>query len=200
MYVSEICADEIFVTFPWWLKNVKSRSKITLFSNERHFEIWFPKKRKQFSFSEVNYLNYAKNPILHVATTFSLKQGETGTSHGPIPHPLKPKEVCFTLFMNFKELFVSLQPDVMWFGSQWNTYRLITAYLLLRVNLDKIMHARWDFDASNAWTRRVSALDKHQNWSASALFSLNSQAQSKHAVVNLILTRRKQTFLSLIMW
>ena len=42
-------------------------------------------------------------------------------------------------------------------------YRLITAYLLLRVNLDKIMHARWDFDASSTQTRRVSALDKHQN-------------------------------------
>ena len=25
---------------------------------------------------------------MHVATTFSLKQGETRTSHGPIPHPL----------------------------------------------------------------------------------------------------------------
>ena len=63
---------------------------------------------------------------------------------------------------------------------QKNTnYRLITAYLLLRVNLDKIMHARWDFDASSARTRRVSALDKHQNWSASALFCLNSQALSK---------------------
>ena len=41
MYVSEICAEGIFVTFPWWLKNVKSRSKIALFWNERHFEIWF---------------------------------------------------------------------------------------------------------------------------------------------------------------
>ena len=80
------------------------------------------------------------------------------------------------------------------------TYRLITAYLLLRVNLDKIMHARWDFDASSARTRRVSALDKHQNWSASALFCLNSRAQSKYAVVNLIHTRRKRTFLSFIMW
>ena len=76
-------------------------------------------------------------------------------------------------------------------------YRLITAYLLLRVNLDKIMHARWDFDASSARTRRVSALDKHQNWSASALFCLNSRAQSKYAVVNLIHTRRKQTFVLL---
>ena len=79
-------------------------------------------------------------------------------------------------------------------------YRLTTAYLLLRVNVDKIMHARWDFDASSARTRRVSALDKHQNWSASALFCLNSRAQSKYAVVNLIHTRRKQTFLSFIMW
>ena len=44
-------------------------------------------KREQLRFSEVNYLNYTK--ILHVATTFSLKKGETRTSHGPIPHPLK---------------------------------------------------------------------------------------------------------------
>ena len=46
-------------------------------------------KREQLRFSEVNYLNYTKkDPILHVTTTFSLKQGETRTSHGPIPHPL----------------------------------------------------------------------------------------------------------------
>ena len=77
-------------------------------------------------------------------------------------------------------------------------YRLITAYLLLRVNLDKIMHARWDFDAQSARTRRVSALDKYQNWSASSLFCLNSRAQSKYAVVNLIHTRRKQTFCLLL--
>ena len=29
--VFEICAEGIFVTFPWWLENVKSRSKIALF-------------------------------------------------------------------------------------------------------------------------------------------------------------------------
>ena len=47
-------------------------------------------KREQLCFSEVNYLNYTKkDPILHVATTFSLKQGETRTSNGPIPHPLR---------------------------------------------------------------------------------------------------------------
>ena len=64
----------------------------------------------------------------------------------------------------------------------------------MRVNLDKIMHARWDFDASSA-----RALDKHQNWSASALFCLNSRAQSNYAVVNLIHTQPKQTVLSFIM-
>ena len=89
MYVSEICAEGIFVTFPRWLKNVKSRSKIALFSNERHFEIWFPKKKTiTFFWSKLSKL-HKKDPILHVATTFSLKQGETRTSHGPIPHPLK---------------------------------------------------------------------------------------------------------------
>ena len=41
-------------------------------------------------------------------------------------------------------------------------YRSITAYLRLQVNCDKIMHGRWDFDASSARTRRVSVLDKHQ--------------------------------------
>ena len=46
-------------------------------------------KRKQLRFSEVNYLNYTKtDPILHVTTTVSLKQVETRTSSGPIPHPL----------------------------------------------------------------------------------------------------------------
>ena len=49
-------------------------------------------KREQLRFSEVNYLNYTKKTqILHVATTFSLKQGETRTSHGPIPHPLRDR-------------------------------------------------------------------------------------------------------------
>ena len=52
-------------------------------------------KREQLRFSEVNYLNYTKkDTILHVAITFSLKQGETRTSHGPIPHPLKQIEAA----------------------------------------------------------------------------------------------------------
>ena len=111
MYVSEICAEGIFVTFPWWLKNVKSRSKIAFFSNERHFESWFPKKRTiTFFWSKLSKL-HQKDPILHVATTFSLKQGETRTSHGPIPHPLNQifKNVINQFFGFF---FLSTQPHM----------------------------------------------------------------------------------------
>ena len=68
---------------------------------------------------------------------------------------------------------------------------IITAYLRLWVNCDKIMHARWDFDVSNAQTLRVSALDKHQNWIKSALFCHNFRAQGKYAVINLIHTWHK---------
>ena len=51
-------------------------------------------KWKQLHFSEVNYLNCTKkDPILHVATTFSLKQGETRTSDGPIPHLLSTRPI-----------------------------------------------------------------------------------------------------------
>ena len=37
-------------------------------------------------------------------------------------------------------------------------------------------YTRWNFDASSARTWRVNALDKHQNWSASALYCHNSRA------------------------
>ena len=69
-------------------RKCESRSKIALFSNERHFEIWFPKKRTiTFFWSKLSKL-HKKDPILHVAITFSLKQRETRTGYGPIPHPL----------------------------------------------------------------------------------------------------------------
>ena len=46
------------------------------------------KKREQLRFSEEKiYILHKKDPILNVATTFSLKQGERRTSRGPIPHP-----------------------------------------------------------------------------------------------------------------
>ena len=61
----------------------------------------------------------------------------------------------------------SLKVAQSWFKVLVVNYRLISASLLLRVNLDKIMHACWEFDASSARTRRVSALD-----------CLNCQAQS----------------------
>ena len=58
------------------------------FSNERHFEIWLPKKKTiAFLWSKLSKL-HKKDPILHVTTTFSLKQGETRTNSVPIPNPL----------------------------------------------------------------------------------------------------------------
>ena len=101
MYVSEIFAEGSFVTFPRRLKNVKSRSKIALFAYERHLEIWFPKQRTSTLFwSKLSKL-HQQDPILHVESIFSPKQGETRTSHGPIPPPLK-----FAARNIFSKLFV----------------------------------------------------------------------------------------------
>ena len=64
-------------------------------------------KSEQLRLSEVNFLNYKKNPILHVATTFSLKQGETRTSHGPIPHPLMRVRVPSPLFTDVRSTTIT---------------------------------------------------------------------------------------------
>ena len=47
-------------------------------------------KKKTITFfgSKLSKL-HTKDPILHVKTTFSLTQGETRTSSGPIRHPLR---------------------------------------------------------------------------------------------------------------
>ena len=46
-------------------------------------------KRKQLRFSEVKLSKlHKKDPMLHMTTTFSLKQWETRTNI-PIPHPLR---------------------------------------------------------------------------------------------------------------
>ena len=51
-------------------------------------KFYFQKKRAiTFFWSKLSKL-HKKDPILHVAATFFPKQGETRTSHGPIPHPL----------------------------------------------------------------------------------------------------------------
>ena len=62
-------------------------------------------KKKTITFSEVNYLNYTKkDPILHVTTTFSLRQGETRTNSVPIPHSLSYQE----LYTGIKNLRVPI--------------------------------------------------------------------------------------------
>ena len=50
MYVSEICAKGIFVTFPWLLKNVKSKSKIAPFFQMSAILKFDFQKRKQLRF------------------------------------------------------------------------------------------------------------------------------------------------------
>ena len=57
-------------------------------------------KRNTCFFLEENHLNYTKkDKILHVSTKFSLKQGETRTSSGPILWPLKS---VFKMLKHFK--------------------------------------------------------------------------------------------------
>ena len=121
MYVSEICAEGIFVTFPWWLKNVKNRSKIALFSNVRHFEIWFLKKKTITSFwSKLSKL-HKKDPLLHVATTFSLKQGETRTSHGPIPQEFDQFWPCWTSVYLIQNGYCRYPPHLVVLSHIWIT-------------------------------------------------------------------------------
>ena len=70
----------------------KVGQKYPVFSNERHFEIWLPKKKTITCFwSKLSKL-HKKDPILHVTATLSLKQGETRTNIVPIPHPLTEEE------------------------------------------------------------------------------------------------------------
>ena len=58
-----------------------------------------------FFFWKSNFKWHKKGPILHMTTTFSLKQGETRTSSGPIPHPLRLPylQSCTTLWIGRKE-------------------------------------------------------------------------------------------------
>ena len=46
IYASEICAEGIFCVFSLATKKCE-KSKYPFFSNERHIEIWFPKKKKE---------------------------------------------------------------------------------------------------------------------------------------------------------
>ena len=59
------------------------------------------KKTNTFFWSKLSKL-HKKDPNLHVATTFSLKQGETRTNHGSIPHPLSFLLVYWQFFSLFR--------------------------------------------------------------------------------------------------
>ena len=102
MNVSEICAEGIFVTFPWWLKNVKSRSKKALFSNERHFDLDF-QKRRQLRFSEVNYLNYTKKTQFCMWQYYIFPKAR-GNKNKQCTHSTPLKGVLFNILIMTKTL------------------------------------------------------------------------------------------------
>ena len=88
---------EFFVTFPWYVENVKSRSKIAFFFQMSAILKFDFQKREQLRFSEVNYLNYTKkDPILHVATTIFPKT--RGNKNKPWTHFTPLKEGLYTSF------------------------------------------------------------------------------------------------------
>ena len=73
-----------------------------------------------------------------------------------------------------------------------NQYRL-TAYLLLRMNLDKIMHTHWDVDASSSMNPRGKCTGQASKSKVMCIILFNSRALSKYAVINLIHTQHKKT-------
>ena len=101
MYVTEICAEGIFVTFPGNYKKCKKKVKNTFFQMSAILKLDLKKQNKTnqnktIRFPEVNYLNYTKKRPNFASDNYTLplKQGETRTSNGPIPHPLNLR-TCF---------------------------------------------------------------------------------------------------------
>ena len=118
--MSETCAEGIFVTFPWWLKNVKSRSKIAPFSNERHFEIWFPKKKTiTFLWSKLSKLHKKR---LNFACGNYIFPKTRGNKNKPWTHstPLKLKTKTFVwIYLNNFDI------SIIKMNVNWHTITLI---------------------------------------------------------------------------
>ena len=58
--VSEICTEGIFVSFPWWLEDVKSRSTIASFFEWEPFWNLFSKNESNYIFEKKIIKNYIK--------------------------------------------------------------------------------------------------------------------------------------------
>ena len=86
-------------------------------------------KREQLRFSEVNYLNNTKkDPILPVATTFSVKQGETRTK--PWTHS--------TPFNAYSNKQFKGQSKRSWLGN--DPYMIETSVLKIELNFQTHFH------------------------------------------------------------
>ena len=102
MYVCErdVCCRN-FCNFSLVTKNVKSSSNIDPFSNKRHFEIWFPKKKTiTFFWSKLSKL-YKQDPIFARDVYVFPKREEKRKNSVPIPHPLTD----FKVFSEFSKAF-----------------------------------------------------------------------------------------------
>ena len=68
VFLCKICAEGLFLSFPWRLKNVKNGSKIglALFSNGRHFRMSIPKMKTNIFFRRKLSKLLEKDTILHV--------------------------------------------------------------------------------------------------------------------------------------
>ena len=137
---------------------MKSRSKITLFSNECHIEIWFSKKKTiTFFWSKLSKL-HKKDPILHVTTTVSLKQGETRTSSGPIPHPLRL--VSTQKFWKIRECHIKLlnyNCDVYKSIHFWNVNESENPFLISNFTKNDDFLRKW---------QKITFLVKKNSWTA----------------------------------
>ena len=91
IYVSKLCAEGIFMSFPWWLKKNENEVKLALFSNDfqmRAILKFVFQKCKQWHLSEENCLNYTqKDTILHVTITVFLKQDKQEQAVDPLLCP-----------------------------------------------------------------------------------------------------------------
>ena len=113
-----------------------------------------------------------KDPILHVTTTFSLKQGETRTSSGPIRYPLiflldekggsflLVSVLHYFLLLNFIYSFASIMNVSVFTQMQVLNHASIAWYLLQHLGLDLLLQGKprcEDFVS----TRRVFPFHRH---------------------------------------
>ena len=155
MYVCERCAEGIFVYFPWWLKNVKSRSKIAL------FQIWFPKKKIITFFRRKLSKLHKKDTILHVSDNYIF------------PKTRANKNEQWTHLGNLKNFIVSnkewkIYLSLSFCKNKSDSFLLLLISIFLEVLIFEYSNARWfDSKQHKIWKGNLY-LNGHWTTSASS--------------------------------